>query len=95
MGARMQAGLPLSDRESEVARLVAEGMTNQQIASRLCLSVRTVECHLWACYRKTETGTRTRLTLWLIRQGEHPSPEMEETGLLSQRNDAAGCSTCS
>ena len=66
----MKAGLPLSDRGSEVAPLVAEGMTNPQIASRLCLLVRTMECHLWACYRETETGTRTRLTLWLARRGQ-------------------------
>ena len=70
MAVRMQTGLPLSDRESEVARLAAGGLTNRQIASSLCLSVRTVECHLWSCYRKTGTGTRTRLTLWLARRGQ-------------------------
>jgi hypothetical protein len=32
-----------------------------------------VECHLWACYRKTGTGTRTRLALWLARRGQLPS----------------------
>ena len=65
MAVRAQPGSPLSDRESEVARLVAEGLTNREIAKSLCVSVRTVECHLWVAYRKTGTGTRTRLLLWL------------------------------
>ncbi len=36
MAVRLQAGLPLSDRENQVARLVAGGLTNRQIASSLC-----------------------------------------------------------
>jgi DNA-binding NarL/FixJ family response regulator len=77
---RTAPGLPLTGREREVARLVASGLTNRQIASRLSLSVRTVECHLWSAYAKTGTGTRTRLMLWLIRQGEYPGPEMKKAG---------------
>jgi DNA-binding CsgD family transcriptional regulator len=69
MAARMLAGLPLSDRESEVAHLAAEGLTDRQIASRLCISERTVHSHLRSAYAKTETGTRTRLTLWLAGRG--------------------------
>lgn len=68
--ARLRHGLPLTAREAEVARLVATGLTNRQIASRMCLSVPTVECHLWSAYAKTGTGTRTRLTLWLARRGK-------------------------
>jgi DNA-binding NarL/FixJ family response regulator len=70
MAVRAVPGLPLTDREYEVACLVATGLTNRQIASRLSLSVRTVECHLWSAYAKTGTGTRTRLTLWLVRRGQ-------------------------
>jgi DNA-binding NarL/FixJ family response regulator len=60
----------LTERESEVARLVASGLTNREVAKQLSLSVRTVECHLWSAYVKTGTGTRTRLALWVIRQGQ-------------------------
>lgn len=70
MAVRMDPSLPLTGREHEVACLVAAGLTNRQIASRLSLSVRTVECHLWSAYAKTGTGTRTRLTLWLARRGQ-------------------------
>jgi DNA-binding NarL/FixJ family response regulator len=67
MTVKTESGSSLTSRESDVARLAAEGMTNREIARSLSLSVRTVECHLWAAYRKTSTGTRTRLTLWLMR----------------------------
>ena len=70
MAVRTAPGLPLTVRECEVARLVASRLTNREVASRLSLSVRTVECHLWSAYVKTSTGTRTRLVLWLARQGQ-------------------------
>jgi DNA-binding NarL/FixJ family response regulator len=70
MAVRTAPGLPLTSREHEVARLVAEGLTDRQIASRLCISERTVHAHLRAAYAKTGTGTRTRLTLWLARRGQ-------------------------
>lgn len=47
----------LSDREVEVARLIAQGLSNQQIAQRLTLSPRTVENHVHRALRKLG-GTR-------------------------------------
>lgn len=70
MAVKTELDTLLANRESEIGRLVAGGLTNREIAARLVLSVRTVECHLWSAYRKTGTGTRTRLALWLICQGE-------------------------
>jgi DNA-binding CsgD family transcriptional regulator len=48
----------LTERQVEVVRLVAEGMTNTEIAGRLVLSVRTVESHVAAALAKLGAQTR-------------------------------------
>jgi DNA-binding NarL/FixJ family response regulator len=56
----------LTRRELEVARLVAEGLTNREIAARLVLSVRTVETHVDRVMGKLDFHTRTQLAAWVI-----------------------------
>ncbi len=51
----------LTDREREIGRLVAQGLTNPQIAAQLVLSVRTVESHLHRIMRKTAVANRSEL----------------------------------
>jgi non-specific serine/threonine protein kinase len=58
----------LSRREVEIAGLVAQGLTNRQIADRLFLSVRTVESHVDNALGKLEFRTRTQLATWMISQ---------------------------
>ena len=55
-----QAALPdgLTEREAEVLRLLALGLTNRRIADRLVVSVRTVHAHLRSIYRKLGVGSR-------------------------------------
>ena len=55
----------LSEREAEVARLVAKGLSNKQIASRLELSVRTIEDHVRHALAKTALENRTQLATWV------------------------------
>ncbi len=53
--------VPLSAREREVALLAARGLSNQEIADRLFLSVRTVGNHLQNAYTKLGVGSRAEL----------------------------------
>jgi LuxR family maltose regulon positive regulatory protein len=51
---------PLSDREIEIIRLVAEGLSNKEIAQRLHISVRTVKYHATNIYSKLGVDSRTQ-----------------------------------
>ncbi len=55
----------LSGREREVAALVAEGLTNKEIAGRLHLSVRTVESHVRHMLTRLGLVNRTQLASWM------------------------------
>lgn len=59
---------PLSDRELEVARLIAAGYSNKQMASELGISHNTVARHVANIMRKMEAGNRTEAVLNAIRQ---------------------------
>lgn len=50
---------PLTSREREVAVLLAEALSNRQIAARLVLSERTVESHVRSILAKTQCANRT------------------------------------
>ncbi|GAA4254329.1 hypothetical protein GCM10022255_058620 [Dactylosporangium darangshiense] len=56
----------LSDAERRVAELAARGLTNRQIASRLYVTISTVEQHLTRIYRKLKVASRTDLPTSLL-----------------------------
>ena len=58
---RAAAGAPLTEREDEIARLVAEGATNREIAQLLFLSPKTIERHVSNVFKKV--GVRNRAEL--------------------------------
>ena len=67
---------PLSERELEVLQLIAEGLTNQEIATRLFLSLNTVKTHTRNIYGKLNVHRRTQAIA-----------RSKELGLLPRRPD--------
>lgn len=60
---------PLTDRETEVLQLLAEGLANKQIAARLGISEHTVKFHGSAIYAKLGAASRTEAVRIGVRQG--------------------------
>jgi DNA-binding NarL/FixJ family response regulator len=59
----------LTERETEVLRLVAKGLAYKQIAERLVLSHRTVQNHVQSTLRKLQLHNRVELVRYAIEQG--------------------------
>ncbi|AEF54293.1 response regulator transcription factor [Marinomonas posidonica] len=53
----------LSEREMDVARYIAEGLSNKQVATQMAITERTVKAHLTSIFKKTETRDRLALAL--------------------------------
>lgn len=61
--------VPLTPRETQVLRLVAMGLSNQEIADALEISIETVKEHVQNLLRKLALGDRTQAAVWAIRHG--------------------------
>ncbi|MET9201291.1 response regulator transcription factor [Gordonia sp. NPDC003585] len=59
----------LTERETQVLREVAKGLSSRQIANRLSISPRTVENHVGASLRKLQLANRVELTRYAIEHG--------------------------
>jgi DNA-binding NarL/FixJ family response regulator len=60
---------PISERERDVLHLLALGYTNQEIATKLYISVRTVDTHRAHIMRKLGLNTRAELVLFALANG--------------------------
>ena len=67
MTARHPAGL--TAREVEVLRLVAQGLTDAEVAERLFLARRTVNTHLTSIYTKLNVNSRAAATRFAVENG--------------------------
>jgi HD-GYP domain-containing protein (c-di-GMP phosphodiesterase class II) len=66
---RRRRGEGLSEREEEVLRLLAQGMSNPQIGQALSISRKTVEHHLEHVYTKLGVTCRTSAVAWAVQRG--------------------------
>lgn len=64
-----EAGRGLTPRETEIVRMVAEGLRNRAIGERLSISEGTVKIHLHNIYEKVKVNGRLELVLWAQEQG--------------------------
>ncbi len=60
---------PLSQREMEVLRLVAQGLSNEEIAAHLFIGERTARTHVSNILRKLHLANRTQAALYALREG--------------------------
>jgi DNA-binding NarL/FixJ family response regulator len=63
----------LSARESEVLALIAQGLSNQEIADRAYLSINSVKTYIRSAYRKIGVERRTQAVLWATGNGFIPT----------------------
>ncbi len=62
--------MSLSSRETEIIELVADGLTNQEIAEKLTISKRTVDNHVSNMFTKTGSKNRVALLNWAMDRGK-------------------------
>jgi len=62
-------GVALTPRETQVLRVIALGLSNQEIADALGISVETVKEHVQNLLRKLALGDRTQAAVWALRHG--------------------------
>src|SRR5438309_9010831 len=63
-----KSAVRLSPRELEVASMVAQGLTNREIAAKLFISERTADGHLEHIREKLRVNTRAQVTAWIVRR---------------------------
>ncbi|HXL90509.1 MAG TPA: LuxR C-terminal-related transcriptional regulator [Streptosporangiaceae bacterium] len=70
---------PLTSRENEIAALVADGLSNREIAGRLVISKRTVDAHIEHIFSKLGVSSRVQLVNWLNASAPTPQRGQRDT----------------
>lgn len=71
--ARFTTGL--TDREVAILELIAAGLSNDQIAAKLYVSINTVKTHVRAAYKRIGARSRSQAVIWAMRHGLGPQTE--------------------
>ena len=67
---------PLTPREQEVAALIAQGLSNRQVAESLVITERTVAAHVGHILDKLSFGSRTQIGVWAAQRYPVSSPPL-------------------
>ncbi len=62
----------VTPREADVLALIAQGLSNQEIAQRLYLSINSVKTHIRTAYRRLGVTSRSQAVLWCVQHGFDP-----------------------
>jgi non-specific serine/threonine protein kinase len=66
---RQPDDLPLTRRQQEVAHLVAQGLTDREVATRLSISIRTAESHVEQILARLGFRSRAQIAAWVAARG--------------------------
>lgn len=83
---RSDGSSPLSSREVDVVRCVAEGLTNREIAQRLKLTEHTVKNYLFRIFDKLGVSSRVEVVLYALGTGWRPERNSSQRGQLEPRS---------
>lgn len=72
---RLGSQVGLTPREVEVLSLIAQGMSNIEIADRLYLSINSVKTYIRSAYAKIGATSRSRAVAWCLQHGFAPPPD--------------------
>ena len=78
----------LSKREEEIARLVASGLSNGEVAQRLSLSRHTVKNHLFRVFEKLGVSTRIELVLYVLSKDQGTESEQNQIAEMTLKMGA-------
>lgn len=79
----------MTSRERQALACLAEGLTNQEIADRLCVSLHTVKTHLYRIYRKAGVKNRHQAALWAAELPVSPVSAPVRDRAAAERGPAA------
>ncbi|MGA7677292.1 MAG: response regulator transcription factor [Dehalococcoidia bacterium] len=71
----------LSDREMEMLKLLATGMSNKEIAEKLCLSLRTVKAHMSNIFTKMNVASRSEALVESLKKGLLTLEDIKQAGI--------------
>jgi DNA-binding CsgD family transcriptional regulator len=81
-------GAGLSSREAEIIALITQGLSNQQIADRVYLSINSIKSYIRSAYRKMQVTTRSQAVLWGVEHGFKPDSLRTVDPALLVRHEA-------